>query len=630
MTANAGLKRLGFVLLAVVAVGGGVLVTAKAVISADTVRQQVLSEIRAVTGLNPTLRGRVTVSLFPSGSVSFSDVTLGPAGKPALTAERLTARLRFFPLLVGRVEIADVSLDHPVILVDIAADGHSNWSGLIHALAVSQKPNAQRSPAAFSEMRIDSGTVVVRDAKRKLSETLADVQMSLAWPSISTSFGATGRFIWHDEPVDATLTLSDFAAALAGNRTGVKLRLAGNSLKGAFEGAMSIKPTLKIQGTLAADTGSLRDAMVWIGQRPLPGGGFGRFAIKAKADVTGGTVGLTNVNVELDGNTAEGVLTFDSSGHETVQGTLAADTLDLTPYVSTARLLATNQREWNNARISLEGLSDMDLDLRLSAGKVVVAGAKLGRTAIGANLRNGNLVVTVGEAQAYGGVIKGSLALANEDDGVDVKSQLQFTGVNLHACLDQLFGLRRLEGKGNMSIAVEGKGASVLGVTRNMNGTAQLTGVKGALVGLNVEELLRRLERRPLSGGGEFRTGSTPFNKIDIALKIVGGKANVEDVKIAGPAVQVALAGSASIPERDLDLTGTATLVANKSDGKADAKPFELPFVVQGSWDDPIMLPDAEALLRRSGAAAPLLNAVHDRARTSDTVRSVIERLTGK
>ena len=212
-----------------------------------------------------------------------------------------------------------------------------------------------------------------------------------------------------------------------------------------------------------------------------------------------------------------------------------------------------------------------------------------------------------------------------------MKSQLQFSGVDLQPCLDQLFGLRRLEGKGNMTLAVDGKGASVLAVTRSMNGSATLTGEKGALVGLNVEQLLRRLERRPLSGGGEFRTGSTPFDKLAVALKIVHGKANVQDMKISGPTVTVALAGSASIPERDLDLTGTATLVVDKSDDKTDtAKPFELPFIVQGSWDDPIMLPVADALLRRSGAAAPLLNAVRDHERARDTVRSVIERLTGR
>jgi AsmA protein len=49
---------------------------------------------------------------------------------------------------------------------------------------------------------------------------------------------------------------------------------------------------------------------------------------------------------------------------------------------------------------------------------------------------------------------------------------------------------------------------------------------------------------------------------------------------------------------------------------------------VQGSWDDPIMLPDPDALLRRSGAAAPLIDAIREQ-RARDRVRAAIERLTG-
>ena len=56
MTAAIGFKRLGLALLAVIAVGSGVLVAASYLISADAVRRQVLSEIRTVTGLNPSLR----------------------------------------------------------------------------------------------------------------------------------------------------------------------------------------------------------------------------------------------------------------------------------------------------------------------------------------------------------------------------------------------------------------------------------------------------------------------------------------------------------------------------------------------------------------------------------------------
>ena len=150
--------------------------------------------------------------------------------------------------------------------------------------------------------------------------------------------------------MDASLTLADFPAALAGNRSGLKLRVSGAPMKAAFEGAVSFKPTLKVEGTVAADAISLRNALVWAGQKPLPGGGFGRFAIKARTNVVGGTISLSSVNVELDGNSAEGVLTFAADGRQTLQGTLAADSLDLTPYVSTVRLLAANERAWNNGQ----------------------------------------------------------------------------------------------------------------------------------------------------------------------------------------------------------------------------------------------------------------------------------------
>ncbi len=624
MTAASGLKRLGFVLLAAFVAVAGVLTAAGYLISPEMVRSQALREIRAATGLEPILRGAAKVTLFPNGTVSFEDVVLGDTERPALAAERLTTRLRFIPLLLGRVEIGDVSLERPTIAIDIEANGQSNWSRLIEVLARSQNPGAARA-TSFSEMRIDNGTVVVRDLGRKTEEKLTDVDFSLAWPSISKSFGATGHFVWHNQPMDASLSLADFTAALAGNRTGLKLRLAGAPIKAAFEGSISVTPTLRIEGTIAADAPSLRETLIWAGQRPLPGGGFGRFTIKAQTNVVGGTISLTGVNVDLDGNSAEGVLTFATDGRQTLQGTLAADKLDLTPYVSTVRLLTGNQREWDNARITLDGLNGMDLDLRLSAGNVVASNAKFGRTAIAANLRGGHLVVTVGEAQAYNGLVKGSLALANAEQGVEVKSQLQFIDVDLENCLGQLFNLRRLEGKGNMSLTVEGFGDSVLGVTRTLHGNANLVGQSGALAGLNVEQLLRRLERRPLSGGGEFRSGRTPYDKITVELKIEKGTVSVEDVKIEGSSVRLGLAGTASIPHRELDLKGTATLVAVTRPG---AVPFELPFIVQGSWDDPLMLPDPEALIRRSGAAAPLLNAVRERS-ARDSVRSVIDRLTG-
>ena len=102
-----------------------------------------------------------------------------------------------------------------------------------------------------------------------------------------------------------------------------------------------------------------------------------------------------------------------------------------------------------------------------------------------------------------------------------------------------------------------------------------------------------------LSGNGDFRTGRTPFDKFALGLKIEQGQVSVDDMHLEGPTVRLAVNGQVSVPTRDLDLKGIATLVSS-----ATANQFDLPFVVQGQWDDPIMLPDAQSLIRRSGAAA--------------------------
>src|SRR5262249_61011485 len=104
-----------------------------------------------------------------------------------------------------------------------------------------------------------------------------------------------------------------------------------------------------MEGTLTIDSPSLRNALEWTGQAP-PGagaGGFGRFALKARANVVGASIALTNVNVELDGNVAEGVMTYANNHWQTLQATLASDSLDFTPYISTVRLLASRARDWN-------------------------------------------------------------------------------------------------------------------------------------------------------------------------------------------------------------------------------------------------------------------------------------------
>ena len=555
------MKRLGTPIAALLGLALTGLILTSWLINRDALRQAVEAQIRAVTGLEFAVKGNIDISVFPGSYVSFHDVGLkgGGTADPALRVDVLTANLRLLPLLLQRFEIADVMMLRPQILVTQAADGESNWTPFIQTIARTMKPGADNQ-VSFSEIRIQDGTLSYENAGNHASEKLDDIDLSLAWPSISRSFAATGQFDWRGERVDGSISVSDFVAALSGDRSGLKARLSSAPLKLAFDGTVANRTSAMMEGTLTIDSASLRNALQWMGQ-PAPGhGGFGRFALKARANVVGASIALTNVNVELDGNVAEGVMTYSNNGRHTLQATLAADALDFTPYISTFRLLASGARDWNRQLFDLNALSSTDLDMRLSAARVTVGPSKLGRTAFGANLRSGALALSVGEAQVYGGIARGSFGIARSDTVADVKAQFQFMDVDLQSCASELFGITKLSGRGNLNVSLAAAGSSPFGLASSLDGTATLTGHDGAISGFNVEQLLKRLERRPLSGAGNFRSGATPYDNLTVEVKFADGIATAQDVRIEGPASRVTLTGTASVPTREYDLKGTASL----------------------------------------------------------------------
>ena len=118
-------------------------------------------------------------------------------------------------------------------------------------------------------MRMTGGTITVTDASRGISRgTLrrrAVVRLAVDRAQLR-----------RDRPLhlarrafDASANAGDLLAALSGDRSGLKLRLAGAPFKLAFDGHMSQRPSLKVEGTLAVDGKSLREAMRWINRQEL-------------------------------------------------------------------------------------------------------------------------------------------------------------------------------------------------------------------------------------------------------------------------------------------------------------------------------------------------------------------------
>ena len=109
------------------------------------------------------------------------------------------------------------------------------------------------------------------------------------------------------------------------------------------------------------------------------------------------------------------------------------------------------------------------------------------------------------------------MTVADTAAGANLHGQLQFADIFLEQGLGVLIGIRRIEGKGNIDLSFDGCRRQHLRPHPGLNGTVKLSSRKGAVVGINVEQLLKRLERNPLAGrGGDFRGGKTPYDQLSM------------------------------------------------------------------------------------------------------------------
>src|SRR5258705_3014990 len=300
LTMARGMKRLGMPIAALLGLALIGLIATSWFINRDALRGAVEAQIRTVTGLDLVVKGHIEVSVFPGSYVSFHDVGLkgGGTADPALSVDVLTANLRLLPLLLQRFEIADVMMLRPHIHVVRDANGESNWTPFIDTIARTMKPGADNQ-VSFSEIRIQDGVLNYEDTTSHLSETLGDIDLSLSLPSISRSFAATGQFDWRGERVDGSISASDFVAALSGDRSGLKARLASAPLKLAFDGTVANRTSMMMEGTLTVDSVSLRNALRWTGQPPPGPGGVGAFPLWARAPVVGASLSLAQVSCRI-------------------------------------------------------------------------------------------------------------------------------------------------------------------------------------------------------------------------------------------------------------------------------------------------------------------------------------------
>jgi AsmA protein len=542
-------------------------------------------------GLDLVVRGRSTFAVLPIPRVKFENVTL-QFPDHALQAEGGTLRgeLRLLPLLFGRIELSDFDLTETRIAGSFRALQSVKWTEILK----------NRSVETYARRLIVSkSTLRWTDLKQA---NLDQLNLVIRWADAAEPMTMTGSALWQDETVSLERA-SVFPDLLVSDRISpFALTLSTHSARIAAEGEAQLGETPRITGESTVQAKSVRDFTRWSGVE-LPFGSLLRaLSIEGDFSMDRRRLSWPAVSVVLGDDKLEGTMgvRFDTD-RPVVTGTLAAETLNLSDLFAPFSQARTSSGSWSEETIDLTRTTGTDLDLRLSAASASLGRLSLDDMAASVLVQPGRIEASIGRAGFQDGSLKGRLSLVRQNGQVEFKSQGTFAGVKIAPFLAAMGEPRWITGRADGQFSFEGLGKNPADVVRQAQGRSSVEITDGEIVGIALDDALRRVEKRPLLASLNWKGGRTPFDKAQAQIVVKNGVGEIAEAHLRGPAVQAGLQGQVLLVDRTLSMTANIS----PADAPADQSPA-LVFNVMGDWDNVAVSPQVRSLIERSGAAKPL------------------------
>ena len=571
-------------------------------LTSDALRSAISAQLKELYGLELSVAGRSTVAFLPVPRLKFEDITLTAAdGTRVVRGGWLRGEFRILPIIAGRLELSQLALSEVRIDVEADAAGRTPWDASVASLR--GRIQAGESLGHVKALIVNSANLVFRDRKAGSEEILRDVQLVAYWPNAESTLDVSGSARWRGETVEFSVAGLRPGALVAGRSSRLTAQLNAPLGRFALNGDANLAGEPQLIGRASFETRSLRDFSRWSGI-DLPLGNFIQaFSLDGDFSTDRRTASWPSVRINLGADRLDGAITVRLEGERpTITGTLAADRLDLTNFFAPLGQARSSNGLWSSDAIDL-GQPEGDLDLRLSATAVRIGSARMDDLAANVLVKPGRVEWSVGRASVNRGIIKGRTILVSAGEGLELKTQGSYERLDLAGLLPDLGLARWITGSAQGQFALDGTGETAADIVRRLHGRANITIKQGELVGVGLNDTLRRIERRPLSAPLDWRGGRTPFEQIHLNLALADGSAEITDGSIIATSLRGTLQGRASLVDRML---AVRLNVEGAPGGAAQPGP-SIAFDLSGPWDDVTVTPDAQALIQRSGAAQQLL-----------------------
>lgn len=569
---------MAIVVLAVAAIGLVLILPGEKIakIAADQVRSQ--------TGRELTFTGDVGISWYPvlgvtTGPVSLSNADWSTAG-PMFSAESAAIGVNVMSLIGGDIKITKIEATKPDVLLERAKDGRVNWE--LFPSDGADAPDGQgavTSGITLDNLAIQGARLRYVDHGGGDSFEIKEVDAGLRWPGQGRPADITMTLLPAKDKVQIRAQVGDLDAFSAGDISSVTAVLTAAGATVSFDGRGSTTP--QAAGRIEADLPKPNAFLAALGVvgAAVPG------ATKLSGDITLTKAGLFSlrggkVSVGVNSLSAEADVQLGARPHVTAR--LGAGDLDLSAFMASGGSSAA-QAGWSKAQIDASALGLFDGDIALSARSVNLGDLKFGASRVTVKVDRSRAVFELHDLQGYEGKITGQF-VANNRNGLSVGGSMLAKGVSMQHLLGDLMDVKRLSGRANVDVRFLGVGNSVHGIMNSLKGDGALKIGQGTIDGIDLDKLFR----------GSPVGGTTVFDALSASVQISKGVMRNDDLVLDLPRIEAKGQGTIGLGARNLDYTFTPQLRKETGDG------LSVPVRMKGSWDNPRIWPDLEAVVNQN------------------------------
>ena len=310
------MKRLLYIFGGLIAILAVAIAAVPYLIPSEVYRTQVEKQAEAALNRDVTLVGEARLTIIPRIAVRIGGVSVanpeGFTGNNMIEAGELRARVKFLPLLAGRVEIAEISLVDANVTLERRADGKANWEfGADTSTETPATQSGNEIDTGVDSARLVNSSVRYVDAVAGYDYTVSELTARASMQALDqpVRFNGSGRF--NGEAFELDLELQTIAEVLSGAPASTDVNLKTDLGSVGYDGRFALGETPTFDGAFELSTQHLAKLAALVGvDAGIELAEFG--AISAKGTINGPMTApkISFDNLEL----ASELMTTDYSG----------------------------------------------------------------------------------------------------------------------------------------------------------------------------------------------------------------------------------------------------------------------------------------------------------------------------